>query len=97
MRHSVKQLIRMDRRLKRLERALIRLRLEEILPTLTNPRRMVFTSFLGGVARGLGIAVGFTILGAVLMVILQGLAAQNLPVIGSFIAEIVRIVQTQLR
>lgn len=96
MRHSVRQLVRMDRRLKRLERALIRLRLEEILPTLTNPRRMMLTSFLGGVARGLGIAVGFTILGAILMLVLQGLAAQNLPVIGSFIAEIVRIVQTKL-
>ena len=96
MRTSIKQLIRMDRRLRRLERALIRLRLEEILPTLANPKRMIVTNFLGGVARGVGIAIGFTLLGALVMVLLQELAARNLPVIGDFIAHIVRMVQTKL-
>ena len=47
-------------------------------------------------ARGLGMAVGFTILGAALVIVLQGLAQRNLPVIGDFLAEIVQIVQRRL-
>lgn len=96
MRTSLKQLLRIDRRLKRLERALIRMRLEEILPTLSNPKRMVWSNFLGGMARGLGIAVGFTVLGALLLLLLKDLAANNVPVIGDFIAQIIRIVETKL-
>ena len=52
--------------------------------------------FLGGLARGMGMAVGFTLLGAVLVILLQRLAQQNLPVIGDFLAQIVTIVQRRL-
>ena len=96
MRTSLKQLLRIDRRLKRLERALIRMRLEEIVPTLVNPRRMFWTNLLGGIARGVGIAIGFSILGALLILILQDIAANNIPIIGDFIARIIRIVETKL-
>ena len=96
MRASLKQLLRIDRRLKRLERALIRMRLEEILPALSNPKRMAWTNFLGGLARGLGIAIGFSVLGALLIMLLQGIAMNNIPVIGDFIAQIIRIVETKL-
>ncbi len=40
-----------------------------------------------GVIKGLGGAVGFTILGAIVMAILTSLAAHNIPVIGDFIAK----------
>ena len=49
-----------------------------------------------GLARGMGMAVGFTLLGAVLVILLQRLAQQNLPVIGDFLAQIVTIVQRRL-
>lgn len=41
-------------------------------------------------------AVGFTILGAMLVIMLQRLASRNLPVIGDFLAQIVSIVQRRL-
>ena len=83
---------RMDGYLERLER----LRLPEYVRYLEDRRRFLLMQFLGGVARGLGTAVGFTILGAVLVMVLQGLAQRNLPVIGDFLAQIVRIVQRRL-
>ncbi len=57
---------------------------------------MMRTQFLLGLARGMGTAVGFTVLGAVLLVILQRLAQQNLPIIGNFLVEIVTFVQSRL-
>ncbi len=76
--------------------ALERLRLPEYLAYVEDRRRLMRTQFLLGLARGMGTAVGFTVLGAVLLVILQRLAQQNLPIIGNFLVEIVTFVQSRL-
>lgn len=84
---------------KKMEEILFRLeglRLSEYLAYVGDRRRMLRSHFLAGVARGLGTAVGFTILGAVLVAILQRLAQENLPVIGDFLARIVTLVQRRL-
>jgi len=62
---------------------------------LQHPWRMLWTNFISGVARGIGTAVGFSVLGALLIYLLRWLAYENLPVIGDFIAKIVQIVETQ--
>ncbi len=74
-----------------------RLRLAEYIEYIDNKKRMLFIHFIGGVARGLGMAVGFTILGAIVILMLQDLAARNLPVIGDFLAKIVSMVQDNLK
>ena len=82
-----------------LEQYLLRLeqlRLQEYMQYLGERKRLMRSHFLGGLARGLGMAVGFTILGAILVLVLQRLASRNLPVIGDFLAEIVSIVQRRL-
>ncbi|MCL6639200.1 MAG: DUF5665 domain-containing protein, partial [Firmicutes bacterium] len=68
----------------------------EYVRLLDNPRRLLYVNFLAGLARGVGIAVGFTILGAVVLYILRMLVVLNLPLVGGFIAEIVRMVQLKL-
>ncbi|WP_141265199.1 MULTISPECIES: DUF5665 domain-containing protein [unclassified Neomoorella] len=60
------------------------------------PWRLLYLNFAAGVARGLGIAVGFAILGAIVIYIIRELALLNLPVIGKLIAEIVRMVQQEV-
>ncbi len=60
---------------------------------LKSPRRLLLTNFVLGLVRGLGFAVGATILGAIFLMVLFRLADLNLPVIGEFIARMVRIVQ----
>ena len=73
-----------------------RLRLSDYVRYAEDRRRMFWTNFWGGVARGVGMAVGFTILGALLVLLLQDLARRNLPLIGDALAEIVRVVQRQM-
>ena len=77
--------------------AMERLRLADYVRYVDDRKRLFWTSFSSGVARGVGMAVGFTILGAVLVLILQDLAKRNLPLIGDALAEIVGIVQTRLK
>lgn len=70
--------------------------LAELIELYRSPRRMYFLSFVSGVARGFGIAVGFTIIGALFLYVLGRVAMLNLPIIGEFVAEITRIVQGHL-
>jgi hypothetical protein len=60
---------------------------------MQNPLRMIALNFVSGIARGFGIAVGFTILGALVVYLLQRLVVLNLPIIGGIITEIVKLVQ----
>lgn len=76
--------------------AMERLRLADYVRYVDDRRRMFWSNFWGGVARGVGMAVGFTILGALLVLILRDLAQRNLPLIGDALAQIVNVVQRQL-
>ncbi|KAF0198000.1 MAG: hypothetical protein FD169_63 [Bacillota bacterium] len=73
-----------------------RMKLAEYIGLLNNPLRLLWVNFLAGLARGAGIAIGGSLLVAALLYLLSQIAILNLPLIGDFIAEIVRIVQNQL-
>ncbi|KMT21436.1 DUF5665 domain-containing protein [Clostridium cylindrosporum] len=74
-----------------------RARLADYVDLMQKPRRMIILNFLSGAAKGFGLAVGFTILGAVLIYLLQKIVVLNLPVISEVIAEMVKLVQLKLR
>lgn len=74
-----------------------KMKLAEYVDLLHSPWRLLWINFISGIARGLGIAIGFAILGAVIVIVLRKLVDLNLPVIGGFVADIVEIVQQQLR
>ncbi|MEA4926840.1 MAG: DUF5665 domain-containing protein [Syntrophomonadaceae bacterium] len=76
--------------------AMEKLGIAEYVDLLHNPRRLFFINFWSGLIRGFGMAIGFTLLAAVVLYVLQQIVVLNTPVIGSFIAEIVNIVQKQL-
>lgn len=98
MRWSARSIVlaRLNAQVKRLAAHLERLRLAEYVALFDDPVRLIWINFLAGLARGVGLAVGFTILGALVLFILQRAVMLNLPLIGNVIAEIVRIVQFQL-
>ena len=70
--------------------------LAEYVEMLKSPGRMIWINFVAGLARGLGIAIGATVLGAVFLIILIKIGQLNLPVIGKFIARIIKVVEAYL-
>jgi hypothetical protein len=62
-----------------------------------HPSRMLLLNFVAGLARGLGAAVGFTLLGAVILYVLSDAFVRHLPVVGPFVADLIRIVQREVR
>jgi hypothetical protein len=86
----------LGRKVEELGIAIEKMKLAEYVELLNNPTRLFYINFFAGVARGLGMAIGFTILGALMLYTLQRLQVLNIPIVGGLIAEIVRIVQGNL-
>lgn len=75
---------------------LSKIKLLHFIENLDSHRNFLFYNFLVGLVRGFGMAVGFTLLGAILIYFLQKIVLLNIPVLGDFISDIVRIVQDNL-
>ncbi len=84
-------------RIAELSIAMDKTNIAEYVEFLRNPRRIIFVNFLGGLARGFGIGIGATILAALFVIILSRIVQLNIPVIGEFIAELVKIVNDHMR
>jgi hypothetical protein len=72
----------------------------EFVEMMSSPWRLFWRNFLVGVARGLGFAIGLTILtvivGYIIVGVLKPLLSLQLPVIGGLIADIIQSVQGQM-
>lgn len=86
----------LDRKLEDISIALEKTKISEYVDLINNRKRLMRVNFFQGLARGFGMAIGFTLLGALFIYVLNQLIKLNLPVIGDFIAEIVKIVQKNL-
>ena len=68
----------------------------EISYILGNKREIIKRNLIAGIARGVGIGIGITIISAVIIYFLQKLIRLNIPVVGDYIGDIVSIVQKSL-
>ena len=75
---------KMEEQLLRMEQ----LRLSEFVAYEKNWKKRLLMQFVGGIARGLGTAVGFTLLGALVVWLLQGRVQRNLPITGDFLTQL---------
>lgn len=73
-----------------------RAKIGDYVDLMQNPTRLIFLNFVSGIARGVGIGIGFTILSAFIIYILQRLVMLNLPLISGVISEIIRLVKYRL-
>jgi len=80
----------------RLILALEKMNLKAYLDLVTNRRRMIVNSLLYGILRGLGFSIGFTILGAGLVVLLKYMLDNNLPQFSGFIAEVIHAIEERM-
>lgn len=86
----------LSRKLDRISFNMEKTKIKEYVEYLEHPRKMLFSNFLAGLARGFGASIGFTLLAAIIIYLLRYIVGWNLPVIGKFISEIVNIVNSNL-
>lgn len=68
-----------------------------ILKELTDRRARLLNAFLSGILKGIGVMIGFAVIGTALIWILQPIARANLPVISDFLAQVVTMVQLRIQ
>lgn len=73
-----------------------KMRLAEYIAYLNRPVRLLLINFAVGLLRGLGAAVGASLLFGLVIIWLKDLGMLNLPVIGGIIAELVKIVNSHI-
>ncbi|MFY9114963.1 MAG: DUF5665 domain-containing protein [Dethiobacteria bacterium] len=83
-------------RIQKLSQDIERLNMAEYISLINDPGRFMKINFAAGLARGLGFALGATFFAALVIYILQRMMVLNLPLIGDFIADLVKIVQEHL-
>ena len=82
--------------IERLTDTLERMHLDEYLEFVSNRKRMLWRNLLYGMVRGLGFTLGFTVLGALVIVLLKNLVLENIPVIGDFLAQVIHAIEARM-
>lgn len=80
----------------RLTDTLERMHLDDYLEYVSNRRRMIFNNLLYGALRGLGFTLGFTVLGALAIVLIRHIVVENIPGIGDFLAEVIHEIEKRM-
>ncbi|SHJ57610.1 DUF5665 domain-containing protein [Tepidibacter formicigenes] len=85
------RLDRIEKKLDKIAQILDKSRLKEYIDLMNNPYRLIYINFIAGLARGLGTAIGLTLLAALAFYILRSWV--NLPLIGEYIAKLLDIIE----
>ena len=86
-----KRLTSIEEKINKISENLEKARIAEYGEIMNNPKRLIYHNFLYGLARGLGTAIGLTVLAAVLLYILRQIV--DLPLIGEYIADLLDIIE----
>jgi len=73
-----------------------RMKLGEYVRFESDRKRRLMDAFFQGIMRGVGALLGFAVLGALLIYLLQNIADKSLPWISNFVAEVVRLVRLRV-
>lgn len=82
--------------IERLIATLERMRLDEYVAHVSRRGRLILDNLLYGVCRGLGFTLGFSVLGALLAVLLRSVVVDNIPLIGGFLAEVIHAIEARM-
>ena len=74
-----------------------KMRIAEYVQYLEHPKKLLWTNFLIGLARGLGSTIGLTIVLAILFFVLQKIVMLNLPFISEWMSTIIYSIQENLK
>ncbi len=91
-----RMLLRIERKLDTVILNLEKSHFRDYIAFVSDRKRLLRNAFIFGLVRGVGAAIGFSVLGALLWYILQAVAKSSLPIIGDFISEIVKIIESQV-
>ena len=88
-----KKLNKISKKIDKLAKRIETKRIAEYVEILDNTKSLLWKNFVIGISKGIGIAIGISLFGALAIYLLRKLVMLNIPVIGAFVKEIIDIVE----
>ena len=82
---------KLEKKIEELATSMERSRIEEYTDIIKYPKKLLVVNLLVGIAKGIGMALGFSIIAALLIGILQKMI--DLPLIGEYIANLLKVIE----
>lgn len=79
--------------IKKINENLENVRIQELIDLLGSKRKIFIRNLIAGISKGLGFSIGFYLITALLIYLLQYIVKLNIPIIGKYISDIVDIVE----
>ncbi len=77
-------------KIERVSEKIENIRIAEHMEMVSNPKKIIYMNFVAGLARGLGMGIGFTVLAGIVIYLLRSWV--NLPYIGKIVADLLDII-----
>ncbi|MBO8162222.1 MAG: hypothetical protein H0Z34_00715 [Brevibacillus sp.] len=84
---QLQEVRRLNQRMDKIAHFLQEIQLLDVLQNYTTPRRLLYTNFLAGLARGLGLTIGTAIVLAILGWFLKPFL--SIPIIGEYVKQLI--------
>lgn len=79
--------------LEKLANRLESMQIARYIEVLEKPRKLIVTNFIAGIARGLGFALGTTIIFAIVIEVLRRIILLNIPLLSSYLMDVIRMIE----
>lgn len=79
--------------LEKTNRKLEAIKINEYVDLMSDTKKLLWKNFLSGISKGIGSAIGFSILGAIVLLILRKVVLLNIPLLGKYLKDILEIVE----
>lgn len=73
-----------------------KIKIDSYVELMSDTKQLIKKNFVAGISKGIGMAIGFTILGAIALLLLRKIVAMNIPIIGRYVSDIAQIVEVNL-
>lgn len=65
----------------------------DLIEIAGNTKRLLIRNFTSGIIKGIGVGIGFSIITALIIYLLQKIIKLNIPIISQYISDIIEIVE----
>ena len=84
---------RINKKIDNINDRLLKNNLIDISERVGSRYELLKRNLISGIFKGMGIGIGFTIITAVIVIIMQKIVKLNIPIIGEYVSDIVEIVE----
>lgn len=86
-------LIKLEDKINDLNYKITKNKIIELSEIIGDWKKMLWRNFISGITKGVGFGIGFSMVTAIIIIILNRIITLNIPIISQYISDIVEIVQ----